>query len=795
MNRYQQVRHKLGLVAFVVAGWGSCGVVPRAAASTAAAVYQETCAACHGADGQGVAGAYEAAFDGELSVDQLASLIERTMPDGSPEDCVGDEAREVAEYVYRQFYSIEARRRRGLAPSGRVEVLRLTAGQHRNVVADLIGQFTTPPPESPFPWPSRGLVASYFQSDGMNKATERTLTRIDEQVDFDFQAGAPVDGIAAEQFSIVWRGSLQAPCTGAYEFRLRTQNGARLYFNKEGLYDERILRDDSSGSVGDPLVDAWVGSGALRESSARVFLLGGRSYPLRLEFFKYMDATASICLEWKPPHGAWSVLGGDDLTTGFVSKTFVTEAPFPADDRSAGYERGSTVSGEWLDAATAAALDAADEIAERFPRLTGIDKGAGEFAARLAATAFRRPLSGDERRRFMELASGDPGGRDAGVRRAVLMALMSPSFLYTELTSDGAPATQHGVASRLALALWDSLPDEPLRAAADQGLLETREQIEAQVQRMLADPRAHAKVREFFAQWLELDERDLSKDRTLFPEFDEAVIADLRRSVELFVEHVVWSDASDYRELLLADYLFLNSRLRRLYDRAEVVAGDEPDASAASGGDFELVRFDPDQQSGVLTHPYLLSALAYHNNTSPIHRGVFLTRNIVGRQLRPPPVAVAFRESEFDPHLTMREKVTRLTSDSACMACHSVINPLGFSLEHFDAVGRWRESENDRAIDARSTYPADDGVAVEIANARDVARYAVQSDSAHRSFVRRLFRHMVKQDPTAYSPELLETLRREFAADEFNIRNLIVKVALVSARFELTPSDQEGSPQ
>jgi hypothetical protein len=192
----------------------------------------------------------------------------------------------------------------------------------------------------------------------------------------------------------------------------------------------------------------------------------------------------------------------------------------------------------------------------------------------------------------------------------------------------------------------------------------------------------------------------------------------------------------------------------------------------------------------VLTHPYLLSAFAYHNNTSPIHRGVFLTRNIVGRRLKPPPIAVAFKNDEFPPQLTMREKITRLTRDNACMSCHGVINPLGFALENYDAIGRWRALDNDRPVDAKSEYVTAEGDTVEVENAVDIAHFAVASESAHRAFVTQMFHHLVKQDPAAYGPDVVESLRLGFAADGFNIQNLITRIATLSAMHGLDPKKE-----
>jgi hypothetical protein len=197
--------------------------------------------------------------------------------------------------------------------------------------------------------------------------------------------------------------------------------------------------------------------------------------------------------------------------------------------------------------------------------------------------------------------------------------------------------------------------------------------------------------------------------------------------------------------------------------------------------DFQRAEFPTQERAGVLTHPYLLSAFAYHDNTSPIHRGVFLTRNIVGRALKPPPIAVAFKNDEFSSDLTMREKVTQLTRDSTCMACHSVINPLGFALEHFDAVGKWRTSEDDKPVDTKSQYTTEEGETIEVDSARDIATLALSSESAHRAFIVQLFQYMTKQVPAAYGPAVVKQMRAEFEADSFHIQNLMVRIAVLTA--------------
>lgn len=290
-------------------------------------------------------------------------------------------------------------------------------------------------------------------------------------------------------------------------------------------------------------------------------------------------------------------------------------------------------------------------------------------------------------------------------------------------------------------------------------------------------------MRGFFAHWLELEERDLTKDNTLFPGFDQATIGDLRHSLELFTDQVLWSESSDYRQLLLADYLVLNDRLRRLYSRQPAECSENlclPPVET-SESDFARIAMPPGERAGVLTHPYLLSAFAYPDNTSPIHRGVFLTRNIIGRPLKPPPIAVAFKDEEFAPDSTMREKVTQLTRATACMSCHSTINPLGFALENFDAVGRWRTMEKSKRIDTKSLLVTDEGNTVELESALDVARFAVTSEAAHRAFVSQLFHHLTKEDPSALGPGTLDRLRRRFVDDGYSIKNLMVQIAVLAA--------------
>ena len=732
-----------------------------------AAIYKRLCADCHGAKGEGVAKKYDEPLFGERSLAALAKYIDKTMPDDEPEKCNAEESELIAQYIYGAFYSPEARARNH---PPKHELARLTNRQFQESVADLIGSFR----QSVLPGAGAGLKAEYFQSNGMNKKEKRIFEREDKALEFDFADGSPGEGITSDQFSIAWNGSLFAQETGFYEFKIVTPNGARLYVNADFRSGDSNSRDDSDAKRENTLIDAWVSSGdTVREETAKIFLLGGRAYSIRLDYFKYKDKRGSVRLDWKPPHGAWSVLRAPHIAPLVVPRVAVITTPFPADDGSLGFERGTSISKEWHDGTTKAAIEAANEVVSRLSRLGGPAKEAPDLAARLqdwaamfAHRAFRKPLTPELRELYVNRVFTPDVAPEIGLKRSLIAVLKSPRFLYPQFTEGDDFAT----AARLALGMWDSLPDAALLEAAAKGEVRTPEQVRAQAVRMMNDARAKAKIATFFNHWLGTGEAEsLAKDAKAFPDFDGGVIADLRRSLDRFVEHVVWSEKSDYRELLLADYVFLNERLAKFY-------GAQP----PEGGDFTQVKFEDGKHAGIFTHPFLLSMHSYSKTTSPIHRGVFLTRSIMGRMLKPPPQATEFKDDRFDPSLTMREKVTEITGKASCMSCHVTINPLGFALENFDAVGRFRTTDNSKPINPVSDYITSDGDTVKLNGPRDIATHAAANDSARRGFVRHLFQYTIKQAPAAFGPETLLTLDAQFA-NGFHIRNLYVESNIVAA--------------
>jgi hypothetical protein len=288
---------------------------------------------------------------------------------------------------------------------------------------------------------------------------------------------------------------------------------------------------------------------------------------------------------------------------------------------------------------------------------------------------------------------------------------------------------------------------------------------------MVGDLRSRAKVREFLLQWLKVDQSpDIAKDPKEFSGFEPAVISDLRTSLELSLEDVVWGESSDFRGLLLGEEVYLNGRLAKFYGLD--IPADAP---------FRKLKLDPGARAGVLTHPYLLACFAYTNSSSPIHRGVFIARSVLGRSLRPPPEAVAPLAPDLHAGLNTRERVALQTSPAACITCHGMINPLGFGLEQFDAVGRLRSMEKSKPIDASGTFEARSGELVKFDGARELAGVLATSDETHNAFVEQLFHHLVKQPVRAYGLRALPDLKRSFVERKFHVRRLLVDIMATSA--------------
>ena len=598
----------------------------------------------------------------------------------------------------------------------------------------------------------------------------------------------------AKQFCVSWDGSIYAPETGNYEFTVKSDHAILLWIN-----DLNAKR---------PLIDAVVRSGSDSQPlSGSIFLLAGRTYSFRLEFSKgreldkkglddpkKVSKQASVQLFWKTPHGDMEIIPASVLSPVRSPEVLVIGTKFPPDDRSYGWERGTTISKEWNAATTDSAIEAADYVVTRLQSLSGTTLDAKDakmklqnFAKTFAERAFGRPLSDAEKTQFVDKQLDASPDLELALKRVILLTLKSPQFLYPGVLdgsakTDGKAGSGYAVASRLALALWDSPPDQALLDAAAANKLSTHAEIAAQAERMLATPRAHVKIHEFLLTWLRVERfQELNKDQKRFPGFDPELVGDLRKSLELFVDSVVWSDASDFRQLLLSSDLFVNDRMAKFYNVSMPSASGGKNSTGLSEREFTKVKWDAEKRSGVLTHPYMLAGLAYPRESSPIHRGVFVVRGLLGTTLLPPPEAVVPLPPDLHPNMTTRDRVTMQTKPEACIRCHGVINPLGFTLENFDAVGRFRDVENTKPIDVSGSFELRDGSEVKFSGAKQMATMLAANEQVHAAFVQQFFQNLLKQPVRAYGLTLPQKLQESFAKSNFSIKKLAVEIALVAA--------------
>jgi mono/diheme cytochrome c family protein len=335
---------------------------------------------------------------------------------------------------------------------------------------------------------------------------------------------------------------------------------------------------------------------------------------------------------------------------------------------------------------------------------------ADEILGRLALRAYGRPLDDQDRKALRDLyASGSDHGRDfeAGIELALARILSGPEFLlYHGVTEDAAASGDDrdaGVtlASRLALFLWNSIPDDALRDDAIAGRLADPKALEAQVHRMLADPRAGALVTDFAEQWLQLRlVSTKSPDERKFPSFDDNLRRDMLHETDLFLKSVLLGDAS-VLDLMRADYTFLNERLAEHYG-IDGVFGDA----------FRRVTLHDPNRRGLLGQGSILFQTSVANRTSPVFRGKWIMTVLYNSPPPPPPPNVPTLDQSTGgstPH-TVRERMEQHRKDPVCAACHTIIDPPGLALENFDPIGRWRDTDAGQPIDANTTLPG--GVAV-----------------------------------------------------------------------------------
>ncbi len=327
---------------------------------------------------------------------------------------------------------------------------------------------------------------------------------------------------------------------------------------------------------------------------------------------------------------------------------------------------------------------------------------ASEIVSRLASQAYRRPVSAADVEGLMSFyqSGRDDGDFESGIRTSVQAILASPHFLFRlEQTHEGIEAGQSyrvsdlELASRLSFFLWGTGPDDELRSLASGGALVEPEMFDAQVKRMLADPRSVALATRFASQWLRLQDLErLHPDYLLYPQYDHGLSVALKRETELFFDYLVREDRS-VLEILTADYTFANERIARHYGIANV-----------TGTRFRRVALPGKERRGVLGHGSILTLTSIADRTSPVLRGKWIMEVLLGSPPPPPLPNVPDLEVTLDAAkgkvLSVREALEAHRANPACNSCHRVIDPLGLALENFDVTGAWRIKDNGVPVDA-----------------------------------------------------------------------------------------------
>jgi len=458
---------------------------------------------------------------------------------------------------------------------------------------------------------------------------------------------------------------------------------------------------------------------------------------------------------------------------------------------------------QYMQAAEDLAIGHAERlVAEEVPACTGtaVDATACNAAAEafirdFGKKTFRRPLTDEEVQAHQELfVQGTTLGAGAydprtGLQLVVQAMLQSPHFLYRvefgrpeSVESDVVELTSYEMASRLSYLFWGTMPDAALFEAAERDELRTPEQLEAQARRMLAAPRAREAVKNFHRQWLGIDEiptvAATGRDRTVYPDYNEAMLPLLQRETELFLDHAIFEENASVDDLFTAPYSMMNKELAEFY-------GVE---NGPQSSEFEPVELDAGRYAGFLTHAGLLTLHSKSDGSSPVHRGKWVRERLLC-QFPPAPPDVVPPPPTVDPTKTTREQYVQHEADPACAGCHLWMDALGFGFEHFDALGRYRETQNGLAIDATGevTFADEPGTDGPFNGAVELAQRLGNSERVRRCVSTQWFRYaygrteVYKYDEPGDDNCSVDLINQKFSESNYDVKELLIALTQTDA--------------
>lgn len=422
------------------------------------------------------------------------------------------------------------------------------------------------------------------------------------------------------------------------------------------------------------------------------------------------------------------------------------------------------------------------------PEIDGAEVCGEHFITDFGKWVYRRPLEADDITPLLAVftEASQQFDFETGIRLTLTAMLQSPHFLYRVEFGEPVPGMDgiarlkpYELASRLSYFLWGSMPDTELLIAAADGRLDDAAGVAEEARRMLDDPRARDAVLDFHDQWLKLGRIDgLEKDQGIFPIYDPSVLPLLRAEAETFVEYVIFDGPGDLDSLLKAPYTFMNQALAAYYG----VDGPQDEW-------FEKVDLPPEKASGILTQGGLMAVLAKHNQNDPIHRGKFIRENILCHFIPPPPDNVDVTPPEVDPNLPTRDRFDQHTEDDLCAGCHSMMDPIGFGFEHYDGIGRWRDEEAGKPIDASGEL-----LYAEISGAfngvPELAEMLVNSNEVGACMTKQWFRYAYGRAESDVDQCTLDRLATDFADSGRSIRELLIDITQTDAFLYRAPTGE-----
>ena len=413
-----------------------------------------------------------------------------------------------------------------------------------------------------------------------------------------------------------------------------------------------------------------------------------------------------------------------------------------------------------------------------------------------AERAFRRPLTDDERSWLSDSYAALPARASIAQKLETIseLILQAPQYLYlyTPGTAQGAVNVLGGYerAQRLAYFLWDGPPDQALLKAAGGGVLDTPAGMRETAASMLADERAKPVLRSFLADWLELDGatilpglEETPKDADLYGGFDDVLRQSMRREIEMFMDHVMFEKDGSLETLFTGTRAYVNAPLAQIYG----VSGPK------TASDWAWVDLDPSQRAGMLTRAGFLAVHASQSATSPIRRGVYMLKEVLCVELPSPPANVdnspieVTKDDMADGITTVREATLKRTGSPTCGACHTSINELGFAFEHYDAIGRWQQTEvgSGGAIDATANLShAGDGIDGPVDGAVALSAKLAKSPAVAQCATRKWFEVALRRSPVALDACSVEKVQAKVAETQ-SIRELLLTMVESEAFLEV----------